>query len=108
MENLLQFPGEVVCRGELPLLYLVKITFADVQALCKLLERETCALPTFAYSPPVILDKNDGKIKWLRTKRPLTIEEFKELADKIKENLESGYVEMLLAMNMPCVGGPGE
>ncbi len=56
----------------------------------------------------VILDKNDGKIKWLRTKRPLTVEELKKLADKIKKNLESGYVEMLLAMNMPCVNGPGE
>ena len=25
----------------------------------------------------VVLDKNDGKIKWLKTKRPLTVEEFK-------------------------------
>ncbi len=56
----------------------------------------------------VILDKNDGKIKWLKTKRPLTLEEFKSLAGKIRENLESGYVEMLLAMNMECVHGPGE
>lgn len=56
----------------------------------------------------VILDKNDGKIKWLKTKRPLTLEEFKSLAGKIKENLESGHVEGLLAMNMGCVNGPGE
>ncbi|NJE05666.1 hypothetical protein E3E36_05820 [Thermococcus sp. M36] len=56
----------------------------------------------------VVLDKNDGKIKWLKMKRPLTLDEFKSLADKIKENLESGFVEMLLAMNMECVNGPGE
>ncbi|WP_048150767.1 hypothetical protein [Palaeococcus ferrophilus] len=56
----------------------------------------------------VILDKNDGKIKWLKTKRPLTLEEFRSLAGRIKENLESGHVEGLLAMNMPCVNGPGE
>ncbi len=56
----------------------------------------------------VVLDKNDGKIKWLKTKRPLTVEEFKSLSEKIRENLESGYVEMLLAMNMSCVNGPGE
>ncbi len=56
----------------------------------------------------VVLDKNDGKIKWLKTKKPLTVEEFKSLSGKIRENLESGYVEMLLAMNMSCVNGPGE
>ena len=56
----------------------------------------------------VVLDKNDGKIKWLKTKEPLAIEEFRELAEEIKRNLESGYVEMLLAMNMSCVNGPGE
>ncbi|WP_456365973.1 hypothetical protein [Thermococcus sp.] len=56
----------------------------------------------------VILDKNDGKIKWLRDKRPLTSEELNGLAKKIKENLESGYVEMLLTMNMSCVNTPSE
>ena len=56
----------------------------------------------------VILDKNDGKIKWLRDKKPLTTEELSGLADKIKENLESGYVEMLLTMNISCINTPGE
>jgi len=65
-------------------------------------------VPLITEGEIVILDKNDGKIKWLKTKRPLTVEEFRALADKIKENLESGYVEMLLSMNMSCVNGPGE
>jgi hypothetical protein len=65
-------------------------------------------LPLLTDEEIVILDKNDGKIKWLRTKKPLSIEEFKLLAERIKENLESGYVEMLLTMNMSCVNGPGE
>lgn len=56
----------------------------------------------------VVLDKRDGLVKWLRTKRPLTSEEFHFLAKEIKRNLESGYVEMLLTMNMSCVNGPGE
>ncbi|NJD98852.1 hypothetical protein E3E26_03450 [Thermococcus sp. LS1] len=65
-------------------------------------------VPLIADGEIVVLDKNDGKIKWLKTKRPLTLDEFKALAEKIKGNLESGYVEMLLAMNMSCVHGPGE
>ncbi len=65
-------------------------------------------IPLITEGEIVILDKNDGKIKWLNNKRPLTLDEFKTLADKIRENLESGYVEMLLAMNMECVHGPGE
>ncbi len=56
----------------------------------------------------VVLDKKDGLIKWLRTKRPLSEEELRKLADKIRYNLESGYVESLLAMNMGCINGPGE
>ena len=65
-------------------------------------------VPLITEGEVVVLDKNDGKIKWLKTKRPLAVEEFRELADRIKKNLESGYVEMLLAMNMSCVNGPGE
>lgn len=65
-------------------------------------------VPLLTRGEIVVLDKNDGKIKWLKTKRPLTVEEFKSLSKKIRENLESGYVEMLLAMNMSCVNGPGE
>jgi len=65
-------------------------------------------VPLITEGEIVILDKNDGKIKWLRDKRPLTIGELNDLAEKIKENLESGYVEMLLAMNMSCVNTPGE
>lgn len=65
-------------------------------------------VPLITEGEIVILDKNDGRIKWLRDKRPLTLEEFRSLAGKIKENLESGYVEALLAMNMSCVEGPGE
>ncbi|ASJ10283.1 hypothetical protein A3L12_02720 [Thermococcus sp. P6] len=56
----------------------------------------------------VVLDGNDGKIKWLRTKRPLTPREFEALADRIRKNLESGFVETLLSMNMSCVNVPGE
>jgi len=65
-------------------------------------------VPLITEGETVILDKKDGKIKWLKTKKPLSLEEFKSLSDKIKENLESGYVEMLLTMNMSCVNGPGE
>ncbi|ASJ06355.1 hypothetical protein [Thermococcus pacificus] len=65
-------------------------------------------VPLITEGEIVVLDKNDGKIKWLRTKSPLTVDELKSLAEKIKKNLESGYVEMLLAMNMSCVNGPGE
>ncbi|ASI98412.1 phosphoheptose isomerase family protein [Thermococcus celer] len=65
-------------------------------------------VPLITEGDIVVLDKNDGKVKWLKTKRPLTTEEFRALADRIKENLESGFVEMLLAMNMECVNGPGE
>ncbi|WP_297468011.1 hypothetical protein [Thermococcus sp.] len=56
----------------------------------------------------VVLDKKDGLIKWLRTKRPLSEEELRKLADKVRYNLKSGYVESLLAMNMGCISGPGE
>jgi len=56
----------------------------------------------------VILDKRDGMIKWLDTKEPLNEEELEKVAHKIRENLESGYVEALLAMNMQCINGPGE
>ncbi|NJF25416.1 flavodoxin-dependent (E)-4-hydroxy-3-methylbut-2-enyl-diphosphate synthase [Thermococcus sp. Bubb.Bath] len=65
-------------------------------------------VPLVIEEPVVILDKNDGRIKWLKDKRELTEREFKELAEKIRKNLESGFVEMLLAMNMGCVNGPGE
>ncbi len=56
----------------------------------------------------VILDRRDGLIKWLKTKRPLEEDELRKLAEKIRENLESGYVEMLLTLNMSCIDGPGE
>ncbi|NJE85979.1 hypothetical protein E3E23_09110 [Thermococcus sp. CX2] len=65
-------------------------------------------VPLIADGEIVVLDRNDGKIKWLKNKRPLTLEEFKSLRGRIVENLESGFVEMLLAMNMGCVNGPGE
>ena len=56
----------------------------------------------------VVLDKRDGLIKWLRTKRPLTEDELRKLSGKIRESLESGYVETLLTMNMSCINVPGE
>ena len=56
----------------------------------------------------VILDRRDGLIKWLKTKRPLEEDELRKLAEKIRENIESGYVEMLLTLNMSCIDGPGE
>ena len=65
-------------------------------------------VPLITEGEIVILDRNDGKIKWLKTKSPLTLEELKSLAGSIKEHLESGFVESLLAMNMSCVSGPGE
>jgi hypothetical protein len=65
-------------------------------------------VPLITEEPVVILDKNDGKIKWLKDKRELTEKEFGELAGKIRRNLESGLVEMLLTMNMGCINGPGE
>ncbi len=36
-------------------------------------------VPLITEGEIVVLDKNDGKIKWLKTKRPLTVEEFREL-----------------------------
>lgn len=65
-------------------------------------------VPLITEGEIIVLDKNDGKIKWLKTKEPLTSDEFRAMAGRIKRNLESGYVEMLLAMNMSCVNGPGE
>ncbi|WP_457742174.1 hypothetical protein [Thermococcus sp.] len=65
-------------------------------------------VPLITEGEIVILDKKDGLIKWLRNKRPLSEEELRELSNKIRENLENGYVEMLLAMNMSCINGPGE
>jgi iron only hydrogenase large subunit-like protein len=65
-------------------------------------------VPLVTEEPVVILDKNDGRIKWLKDKRELSENEFRELAEKIRKNLESGFVEMLLAMNMGCINGPGE
>ncbi|AHL23071.1 MULTISPECIES: hypothetical protein [Thermococcus] len=65
-------------------------------------------VPLITEGDVVILDKRDGLIKWLKTKKPLEEEELRELAGKIRQNLESGYVEMLLSMNMSCINGPGE
>jgi|GEM_PF-759265 len=65
-------------------------------------------VPLITEGEIVVLDVKDGRVKWLKTKEPLTADELEGLAEKIKRNLESGYVEMLLAMNMPCVSGPGE
>jgi len=65
-------------------------------------------VPLITEGEIVILDKRDGLIKWLRSKEPLKEHELRKLSERIKRNLESGYVEMLLAMNMSCVNGPGE
>ncbi|WP_297066458.1 hypothetical protein [Thermococcus sp.] len=65
-------------------------------------------VPLITEGEIVILDKKDGLIKWLKTKRPLSEKELRKLAGKIRHNLESGYVESLLAMNMGCINGPGE
>ncbi|WP_297514312.1 hypothetical protein [Thermococcus sp.] len=65
-------------------------------------------VPLITEGDVVILDKRDGLIKWLKTKKPLEEEELRKLAGKIRQNLESGYVEMLLSMNMSCINGPGE
>jgi hypothetical protein len=65
-------------------------------------------VPLVIEEPVVVLDKNDGRIKWLKNKRELTEREFSELAWKIRKNLESGFIEMLLAMNMGCINGPEE
>ncbi|ASJ01328.1 hypothetical protein [Thermococcus gorgonarius] len=65
-------------------------------------------IPLIIEEPIVILDKRDGKIKWLKNKKELTEEELQKLSEKMKRNLESGFVEALLAMNMSCINGPGE
>jgi len=65
-------------------------------------------IPLITEGDAVVLDRRDGLIKWLKTKEPLEEDELRELADKIRENLESGYVEMLLALNMPYIRRPGE
>ncbi|MFA4640206.1 hypothetical protein [Pyrococcus kukulkanii] len=54
----------------------------------------------------VVLDKNDGKIKWLRDKRPLSDEELKRIMPKIKENIESGLIDTLITLNFQCIHGP--
>lgn len=56
----------------------------------------------------VVFDKNDGEVKWFRDKRFFMMEEFLRLFLKIKENFESGFVEMFLVMNMGCINGLGE
>lgn len=80
-----------------------KLTFAE-----ELYGIKMNYVPLVTEDEIVILDKNDGKIKWLRNKRPLTAEELLKLLPRIKENIENGFVEMLLAMNMSCINGPGE
>jgi len=65
-------------------------------------------VPLITEGEIIILDKRDGLIKWLKSKEPLGEEELRKLAGKIRENLESGYVESLLAINMSCINGPGE
>nr|WP_193384564.1 hypothetical protein [Pyrococcus sp. ST04] len=54
----------------------------------------------------IVLDKNDGRIKRLKDKRPLTEEELKEIMPKIKENIEKGLIDVLLTMNFSCIHGP--
>nr|WP_164490415.1 hypothetical protein [Pyrococcus abyssi] len=54
----------------------------------------------------IILDKNDGKIKRLSDKRPLSEEELKEVLPKIKENIESGLIDTLITLNFQCIHGP--
>jgi len=65
-------------------------------------------VPLITEGEIVVLDRRDGLVKWLKTKKPLTIEELRSLEEEIKRNLESGYVELLLTMNMSCISGPGE
>ncbi|ACS32919.1 hypothetical protein [Thermococcus gammatolerans] len=65
-------------------------------------------VPLIPEGEVVILDRRDGLIKWLKSKEPLNEHELRKLSKRIKRNLESGYVEMLLAMNMSCINGPGE
>ncbi|MFA4647129.1 hypothetical protein P8X24_07755 [Pyrococcus kukulkanii] len=54
----------------------------------------------------VVLDKNDGKIKWLRNKRPLDNEELKRIIPKIKENIENGLIDILMTLNFQYIHGP--
>ncbi|ASJ16668.1 hypothetical protein A3L04_06085 [Thermococcus chitonophagus] len=54
----------------------------------------------------VVLDKNDGKVKWLRDKRPLSDEELERIMPKIKENIESGLIDTLITLNFQCIHGP--
>ncbi|NJE07012.1 hypothetical protein E3E31_00385 [Thermococcus sp. M39] len=65
-------------------------------------------LPLVVEDEIIILDKNDGKIKRLRDKKPLSESELKAFLPKIRENIEKGIVDLYLTMNFQCIHGPGE
>jgi len=65
-------------------------------------------LPLVVGDEIIILDKNDGKIKRLRDKKPLSEGELRVFLPKIKENIEKGLVDLYLTMNFQCIHGPGE
>ncbi|HII60844.1 hypothetical protein [Pyrococcus horikoshii] len=54
----------------------------------------------------IILDKNDGKIKRLKDKKPLSQEELKKVLPKIRENIESGLIDTLITLNFQYIYGP--
>ncbi|MFA4701095.1 hypothetical protein [Pyrococcus kukulkanii] len=54
----------------------------------------------------VVLDKKDGKIKWLRDKRPLSDEELERIMPKIKKNIENGLIDTLITLNFQYIHGP--
>ena len=65
-------------------------------------------LPLVVGDEIIILDKNDGKIKRLSDKKPLSESELETFLPKIRENIRKGIVELYLTMNFQCIHGPEE
>ncbi|WP_457754641.1 hypothetical protein [Thermococcus sp.] len=65
-------------------------------------------LPLVVEDEIIILDKNDGGIKRLSDKKPLSENELKMILPKIRENIEKGLIDLYLTMNFQCIHGLGE
>ncbi|MDK2869119.1 MAG: hypothetical protein PWP39_354 [Pyrococcus sp.] len=63
-------------------------------------------VPLYINEEIIVFDKNDGKIKKLRSKQELNKEELKKYLPKIKENIENGFIDLLLTMNFHSIKTP--
>ncbi|AAL81400.1 hypothetical protein PFDSM3638_06365 [Pyrococcus furiosus DSM 3638] len=63
-------------------------------------------IPLYINDDIIVLDKNDGKIKRLSTKQELNKDELRKYLPKIKKNIESGFVDLLLTMNFHSIQTP--